>query len=196
MALLAPEPRRRARKAKAPGPDGGTGGPGASTREKRSGAPLALSLAEAARLPLLGQLLELARELLELVVEREDDLGRARDVVRVQEAAVAVQVGEDRLGDLERALLGLDQRGLQRVDVVAAPEALVAHDRDLAVDGVDRVEVVLDPDLLEDVGVAGVEAALLLDLAELAATGAIEGVAVVEQEHALRVVLAVRVLAV
>ena len=140
--------------------------------------------------------MQLARELFEGVVEGEDDLGRARDVVAVEQAAVAVQVGEDRLGDLERALLGLDQRRLQRVDVVAAPEALVADDRDLAVDAVDRIEVVLDADLFEDVRVAGVEAALLLDLAELAAARAVEGVAVVQEEDALGVVLAVRVLAV
>ena len=164
--------------------------------ESRRGSRLAPLLAQPARFPLLRELLQLARELVEGVVEGEDDLGRARDVVAVQQPAVAVQVGEDRLGDLERALLGLDQRRLQRVDVVAAPEALVADDRDLAVDAVDRIEVVLDADLFEDVRVAGVEAALLLDLAELAAARAVEGVAVVQEEHALGVVLAVRVLAV
>src|SRR5882724_1052185 len=82
-------------------------------------------LAEPAGFPLLRELGQALLELLEVVVEREDDLGRPRDVVARQEPAVAVQVGEDRLGHLERALLGLDQRRLQRVDVVPSPEALV-----------------------------------------------------------------------
>ena len=118
------------------------------------------------------------------------------NVVAVEQAAVAVQVREDRLGDLQRALLGLDQGRLQRVDVVATPQALVPDDRDLAVDAVDRVEVVLDAHLFEDVGVAGVEAAFLLDLAELTTARTVEGVTVIQQEDALGVILAVGVLAV
>src|SRR5262245_9972550 len=153
-------------------------------------------LAQPALLELAAELLDLAAELFVGLVEGEDDLGGARDLVAVEQPAVAVQVGEDGLGHLERALLGLDQGGLERVDVVASPQALVAHDRDLAVDPVDRIEVVLDPDLLEDVRVARVEAALLLDLAELPAARAVERVPVVQQEHALRVVLALGVLAV
>jgi hypothetical protein len=113
-----------------------------------------------------------------------------------EQAAVAVQVGEDRFGHLEGSLLRLDQRRLQRVDVVPTPEALVTDDRDLAVHAVDRVEIVLDADLLEDVRVPRIEPALLLDLAELAAARAVEGVTVVQEEDALGVVLAVRVLAV
>src|SRR4029453_19550845 len=92
---------------------------------------LSLALAQAAGFPLARELLELARELVERLVEREDDLSGARDVVAVQQAAVAVQVGEDRFGHLEGSLLRLDQRRLQRVDVVATPEALVSNDRDL-----------------------------------------------------------------
>src|SRR5262245_51790468 len=157
---------------------------------------LPLAFSEAAGFPLARQLLELARELVERLVERQDDLGGARDVVAVEQAAVAVQVGEDRFGHLEGSLLRLDQRRLQRVDVVPTPEALVAHDRDFAIHAVDRVEIVLDADFLEDVRVPGVEPALLLDLAELAAARAVEGVAVIQQEDALGVVLAVRVLAV
>ena len=68
------------------------------------------AFAEAARFPFLRELLQLARELVVLVVEGQDDLGGARDVVAVEEPAVAVQVREDRLRDLERALLRLDQR--------------------------------------------------------------------------------------
>src|SRR5262245_9005420 len=157
---------------------------------------LPLAFSEAAGFPLARQLLELARELVERLVERQDDLGGARDVVAVEQAAVAVQVGEDRFGHLEGSLLRLDQRRLQRIDVVPTPEALVAHDRDLAIHAVDRVEIVLHADFLEDVRVPRIEAALFLDLAELAAPGTVESVAVVEQEDALGVVLAVRVLAV
>ena len=51
---------------------------------------LALAFAQPARFPLLAELLELARELVEFVVEGEDDFGRARDVVAVEQAAVAV----------------------------------------------------------------------------------------------------------
>src|SRR5262249_37230421 len=144
----------------------------------RIGIGLADGVAQTALLELLAELLHLALELVEAVVEREDDLGGARDLVAVQQAAVAVQVGEDRLRHLERPLLGLDQRRLERVHVVSPPETLVADDRDLAVDTIDRIEVVLDPDLLEDVRVPGVEAALLLHLAELTAARAVEGVTV------------------
>ena len=74
---------------------------------------------------------------------------------------------------------------MQRVDVVPTPEALVADDRDLAIDAVDGIEVVLDPHLFEDIGIARIEAPFLLDLAELSAAGAIEGVSMIQEEDAL-----------
>jgi hypothetical protein len=36
--------------------------------------------------------------------------GMTRDVVAVEQAPIAVEVGEDRLSDLQRTLLRLDQR--------------------------------------------------------------------------------------
>ena len=157
---------------------------------------LAPLFAKTAGFPLLRELLELARELVKGIIEGENDLRRTRNVVAVEESAVAVQVCEDGLGNLERALLRLDERRLERVDVVTAPKALVPHDRNLAIDAIDRIEVVFNADLFEDIRVARVEAALLLDLAELPAAGAIEGVPVIEEEDALSVILAIRVLAI
>src|SRR5262249_46243781 len=71
---------------------------------------LAAALAQPARLPLLGELGELARELLEGLVEGEDDLGGGGALVAGKEAAGAGQGGEGRLRHLERAALALIER--------------------------------------------------------------------------------------
>ena len=140
---------------------------------------LAPVFSEATGLPLFAELLQFASEFVELIVEGKNDLGGSRNVITVEQSAVTIQVGQDGFGDLESALLGLDQRGLEGVDVVAAPEALVADDCDFPVDTVDWIEVVFDAYFFEDVRVARIKAALFLDFSELATARAIEGIAVV-----------------
>ena len=118
------------------------------------------------------------------------------DVVPIQQPTIAIEIGQDGLGHLQGALFGLDQRRLKRVDVVASPEAFVAHDRNLAVDAVDGVKIIFHSDFFEDVGVSGVEATFFFDFSELATARAVEGVAMVQEEHALGVILAIRILAI
>ena len=151
---------------------------------------------EPAGFPLLRQLFQFPRKVVEGIIERQDNFCRSRDFISIEEAPIAVQVGENGFRDLESTLFGFDQGRLKRIDVVPTPEAFIPNDRNFSVDGVDGVEIVFDSDFFEDVRITGVKAAFFFDFAELAAPGAVESVPMVEEEHAFGVVLAIRVFAI
>src|SRR5574338_425323 len=161
---------------------------------KAKGLGVGGALGEARLLELLAKPLALGGEGLPRDSEVKDRLGSAGNTP-VRET-VAVQVGEDRLGHLERPVLGLDEGAAQRVDVVGSPEALVPDDGRLPVLVLERIEVVIDADLLEDVRIRGVGTLFGLYATHLTTARAVEGLGVVHEEDPLVEIFALRVLAV
>ena len=109
-------------------------------------------------------------------------MGR-RNLILFEYTLITIEVGEDGFSYLETPLLRLDQRGPKGIGIALTPEALVADDRGLTVDGFDRIIIELNANFLEDFLISCVETSLFLHVTYLMAAWAVEGLSVVEQEN-------------
>lgn len=107
----------------------------------------------------------------------------------LEHPTVAIQVRQDRLGDLERTEFRLNQRGLKRISVTLTPKTFVADDCDLAEDAVDRVKIELDPNLFKDVRVPCVGTSFFLHVTKISAPRTVEGFTMVEEKDTFGIIL-------